>query len=106
MDINRTVGKGRRRLIQATAIGLPLAGGLGVGRLVPDAPASAEKSVQSDGRGGGPQTPVARVPLDGVDMAHTYVNPINLPGMAVRNIVGTMPPTDTNVADASQIPAS
>lgn len=106
MVIKRNPGKGRRGLIQLSAIGLALAVGFGVGQLAPDAPASAERSVRPEGHGVGPRTPSAKVPLTGVDMAQTYVNPVNLPGMAVRHIQGTMPPTDANVADASQIPAS
>ncbi|GIJ30669.1 hypothetical protein Vqi01_58310 [Micromonospora qiuiae] len=102
MAIERTAGK-RRSL---AAIGLALAVGVGVGQLTPIAPASAEKPAQPGAPGLGPQTPSAKVPLSGVDMSQTYVNPINLPGMAVRNIVGTMPPTDANVANTSQIPAS
>ncbi|MFD6679631.1 family 43 glycosylhydrolase [Micromonospora parva] len=103
MVIERAAGKRRRGL---AAIGLALLVGIGVGQLAPIVPASAEKPVPPAPPGVGPQTPSAKVPLAGVDMAQTYVNPINLPGMAVRNIVGTMPPTDANVANTSQIPAS
>ncbi len=103
MADERAAGKRRRGI---AAIGLALAVGVGIGQLSPVAPAAAEKPEKPGAQGVGPKTQLAKVPLSGVDMTQTYVNPINLPGMAVRNIVGTMPPTDANVANTSQIPAS
>ena len=97
----------RGGLTQALALGVALAVGMSLGQLGSVGPASAEKPAPQPGvQGEGPQTATAKVPLSGVDMAQTYVNPINLPGMAVRNIVGTMPATDANVANTSQIQAS
>ena len=108
MADERTVGTSRRSLFQATAIAVAIAVGVGVGQLAPVAPASAEKPADAGSQGTdmAAKTYPGKVPLNGADMAQTYVNPIDLPGMAVRNIVGTMPATDTNVANASQIPNS
>lgn len=106
MTIKNPLAGRRRGLLQVSAVALALTVGVGLGQATPLSPTWAEKPPQSGEDDRGPETPLAKVPLTDVDMAQTYVNPINLPGMAVRNIVGTMPPTDANVADTSQIPRS
>ncbi len=107
----RTVpGKRRQRFYQIGAIGLAFAVGIGLGvsQQAPVATADAARVATAAQQEpvAPPTTVPAKVPLSGVDMTQTYVNPIDLPGMAVRNIVGTMPATDANVANTSQIPNS
>ncbi len=104
----RTPSARRVRIVQASAVALAFLLGMGVSQAAPLAPASAVPDpawMQVPPAEAG-TTPLAKVPLADVDMSQTYVNPIDLPGMAVRNIVGTMPATDANVANASQIPNS
>ena len=105
MADQRAVAKRRRGLIQALAVAVALLVGVGIGQLAPPPLASAQlpAALEADT---GPTTYPGKVPLPGVDMTKTYVNPVNLPRMAVRTIAGSMPATDTNVANASQIPNS
>lgn len=117
MVTDRTTGTKRRPLlVQALAISMAFAVGAGISHVTPiaAAPAAPDKpavaaapadalppSIDDPGA-----TPRGQVPLSGVDMTKTYTNPIDLPGMAVRTIAGSMPASEANVANASQIQQS
>lgn len=109
-----TRSKRRPLLVQALAISMAFAVGAGISQVTPiaAAPADADRaaavaaaavpgSVDDPGA-----TPRGQVPLAGADITKTWTNPIDLPGMAVRTVAGSMPASQANVANTSQIQQS
>lgn len=87
---------GRRGFIRVSAVGVTAVAAL---PLISDTARAAPAAIPQK-----PQ-PKHKAIRSSVDMSKTYVNPIGLPNIEVRNSLSEMPPTDRGIADSAGMSA-